>query len=157
MKSITRILFFIILFSAVFSNSAELNLASYLPYESRVLEAELEKKLADGLLKWIRYLYRREIKHYLELKTKIKIVPGRQEYSLTPWNYDLDIPVPRGYSTSYGIIPHIKTTTLTVGEGRKYDLNVSADFVRFFDTEDALFAYAGILAKNKKIFRGPIE
>lgn len=157
MKSITRILFFIILFSCVSSISAELDLASYSPFESRVLEAKLEKKLADGLLEWIRHLYRREIKHYLELKTEVKLVPGKEEYTLTPWNYDLDITVPRGYGLSYGYFGYIKTTTITVGEGRKYRLSVSADFVRLFETEDALFAYAGVLAQNKKIFKGRLE
>ena len=119
--------------------------------ETRVLQTKLEKKIAEGLIEWIHYLKPSEIKLNRFIKTEISLVPERGEYALLHLDDDIEVWVGYNLWAIYNLEGLYKTK-IKIGEERTYQLDVCADFVRLFETDDALFAYTGILAQNRKIF-----
>ena len=143
MKSITRILLIIIGFSGVLSISGESSWALNIRDKTPVLESMFEKKLEEGLMAGIRYFYPSEIKRYLKIRTEVTLVPTRTQFAFRRLDYDI----------------HAWTglKTITIGSGARYSQDVCAEFVRLFESEDALFAYMGILAQRIKIFQDDIK
>ncbi|HXW53483.1 MAG TPA: hypothetical protein VEL47_05205, partial [Myxococcota bacterium] len=114
--------------------------------------AELERELNY----WIRSLYPYELKKISWVKYQVELMPGRREYSLQYYDEKVKIDMPDHIDLSFLAVPDLALPNLghiTFATKRKYSAGVSSDFLRLFETEDALFAFIGVQALQKDVFR----
>ncbi len=111
------------------------------------IAAELERELNY----WTHSLYPHELKKISSVKFQVALMPGRRDYSLQFYDEIVKVDVPYYLDVPFLAVPYLGQ--ITFGTKRKYSAGVSSDFLRLFETQDALFAYIGVLALRKDVFR----